>query len=156
MAVKELLARVQHKRDTSANWEAQDPVLLDGEIIIVDTTDGKSRTKTGDGQKNYSQLPFDDEALYKAISTSSGNSVPYNRVLTVSGWVNNRQVVTIDELTAEQNGIAGLSQDISTTELEATEAAAIYACGQEDGKLIFALGGDKPTCDIPIVIILLK
>lgn len=85
-----------------------------------------------------------------------GNSVAYKRVLTVSGWVNNQQTVTIAELTADQNGVAGLAQDVSTAELEATEAAAIYTCGQEDGKLIFALGGDKPTCDIPIVIILLK
>ena len=30
-------ARIRQKRDTSANWTAKDPILLDGEIIIVDT-----------------------------------------------------------------------------------------------------------------------
>lgn len=61
MAQKVINARHQLSRDTSANWTASDPVLLDGEIIIVDTDAGAVRYKTGDGIKKYSQLPFDDE-----------------------------------------------------------------------------------------------
>lgn len=61
-------ARIQHKRDTSSNWTTSNPVLLDGEIIIVDTDNG-IRTKTGDGKKRYSQLPFDDEVVRNLIST---------------------------------------------------------------------------------------
>ena len=38
MAQKIINARAKNKRDTSANWTAADPVLLDGEIIIVDTS----------------------------------------------------------------------------------------------------------------------
>ena len=83
MAVKELLARVRHKRDTSANWEAQDPVLLNGEIIIVDTTDGKTRTKTGDGQKKYSQLPFDNETTSKTYAKTFIASEWRNGTLTI-------------------------------------------------------------------------
>lgn len=60
-------ARIKHKRDTSANWTSSNPVLLDGEIIIVDTDNGV-RTKTGDGTKRYSQLPFDDEVVRNLIS----------------------------------------------------------------------------------------
>lgn len=75
--------------------------------------------------------------------------------LTVSGWTNNQQVVSIDGLSAEQNGIVGLSQSISAVELEAAGAAAMYACAQADGSFTIALGGDKPTCDIPITVILL-
>lgn len=59
-------ARIKHKRDTSANWTSSDPVLLDGEIIIVDTDNGV-RTKTGDGEKKYTQLPFDDEFINAKI-----------------------------------------------------------------------------------------
>lgn len=58
--------RIKHKRDTSANWTSSDPVLLDGEIIIVDTDNGV-RTKTGDGKKKYTQLPFDDELINSKI-----------------------------------------------------------------------------------------
>ena len=68
MATKTFNARVQNKRDTSANWTANDPVLLDGEIIIVDTASGEVRYKVGDGVKKYSQLPFSDEAVKALIS----------------------------------------------------------------------------------------
>lgn len=91
MAVKELLVRVQHKRDISANWEAQDPVLLNGEIIIVDTTDGKTRTKTGDGQKRYSQLPFDDETMIIH---------PYLKIFSSSEWIDG--TLTISALEHKQ------------------------------------------------------
>ena len=61
-------ARIRQKRDTSANWTAKDPILLDGEIIIVDTASGSVRKKVGDGTKKYSQLPFDDEEMLTALA----------------------------------------------------------------------------------------
>lgn len=73
--VKNIDARIKNKRDTAANWDKNNPVLLNGEIIIVDTSSGEVRTKTGDGIKNYKQLPFDDEAI-KAQITSLSNSIP--------------------------------------------------------------------------------
>lgn len=68
MAQKIINARAKNKRDTSANWTAADPVLLDGEIIIVDTAEGEVRTKIGDGTKKYSQLPFEDEKLRSLLN----------------------------------------------------------------------------------------
>lgn len=59
-------ARIKHKRDTSANWTQNNPVILNGEIIIVDTDNGV-RIKVGDGVKKYTQLPFDDELLRSLI-----------------------------------------------------------------------------------------
>lgn len=67
MANKTFNARVKNKRDTSANWTTQDPVLLNGEIIAVDTASGETRFKIGDGTKKYSQLPFQDEILRNII-----------------------------------------------------------------------------------------
>ena len=75
MAIKNIDARIKNKRDTAANWDKNNPVLLNGEIIIVDTSSGEVRTKTGNGIKNYKQLPFDDEAI-KAQITSLSNSIP--------------------------------------------------------------------------------
>lgn len=54
--------RVKNKRDIEANWTSKNPVLLNGEIAIVDTTSGETRFKVGDGTKRYSQLPFQDAA----------------------------------------------------------------------------------------------
>lgn len=63
VANKTFNTRIKNKRDTSANWTSKDPVLLDGELIIVDTVSGETRFKIGDGTKKYSQLPFQDEIL---------------------------------------------------------------------------------------------
>lgn len=88
MATKTLNARLPHSRDTSANWTKYNPVLLDGEIIIVDTAEGEVRYKVGDGTKRYSQLPFDDEAIkalinekMQAVSVTSDDNGKFLRVV---------------------------------------------------------------------------
>lgn len=75
MATKNIEARIKNKRDTAANWEKNNPVLLNGEIIIVDTAAGEVRYKTGDGIKTYKQLPFDDEAIKAQLNALQG-SIP--------------------------------------------------------------------------------
>lgn len=67
-------ARIRHKRDTSANWTQHDPVILDGEIILVDTDSGELRAKIGDGVKKYTQLPFSDETLRNLINNKANNT----------------------------------------------------------------------------------
>ena len=75
-------ARIRQKRDTSANWTAKDPILLDGEIIIVDTASGSVRKKVGDGTKKYSQLPFDDEEMLTALAEKCDASNAVTATLT--------------------------------------------------------------------------
>lgn len=88
-------------------------------------------------------------------SGSKGAIINYvEKTLTAAGWSNSQQVVSVDGLSAEQNGVVGLSQKISASEYEAAGSASMYVCGQADGSLTIALGGDKPTCDIPIALIL--
>ena len=72
-AKKTLKTRIKLKRDTSANWEKANPVLLNGETIIVDTANNETRTKTGDGTKTYTQLPFDDEGTKGGKGLSSND-----------------------------------------------------------------------------------
>ena len=67
--------RIKQRRDTSANWESKNPVLLNGEVIIVDTANSETRTKTGDGTKTYTQLPFDDEGAKGGKSLVDENKV---------------------------------------------------------------------------------
>ena len=73
MSAKQVSGRIQLKRDTSANWTSYDPVLLEGEMVIVDTANGR-RTKTGDGVKTFTKLPFDDEAIYNALGDKADKS----------------------------------------------------------------------------------
>ena len=64
----EINARIRHRRDTSVNWTSANPVILAGEIIFVDTADGETRKKIGDGTKTYLQLPFMDEVYESAMA----------------------------------------------------------------------------------------
>lgn len=74
MALYEINGRMKQKRDTAANWEAKNPVILNGEIVLVDTSAGELRAKIGDGVKKYSQLPFSDEVLRNLITDKANKS----------------------------------------------------------------------------------
>lgn len=68
MNSKAFLTRIQMKRDTSSNWVVNNPVLLDGEVVIVDTDAGAVRYKVGDGTKKFTQLPFTDENMMNLVN----------------------------------------------------------------------------------------
>ena len=74
MALYEINGRMKQKRDTAANWEAKNPVILNGEIVLVDTSAGELRAKIGDGVKKYLQLPFSDEVLRNLITDKANKS----------------------------------------------------------------------------------
>ena len=78
MPNKTFNARVQMKRDTSANWTSNNPVLLQGEIIIVDTDAGEVRFKVGNGTSTYTQLPYTDEAIISRMLSLSGGTMTGN------------------------------------------------------------------------------
>ena len=78
MPNKTFNARVQMKRDTSANWTSNNPVLLYGEIIIVDTDAGEIRYKVGNGTSTYTQLPFTDEAIINKMLSVNGGTMAGN------------------------------------------------------------------------------
>ena len=78
MPNKTFNARVQMKRDTSANWTSNNPVLLYGEIIIVDTDAGEVRFKVGNGTSTYTQLPYTDEAIIGKMLSLSGGTMTGN------------------------------------------------------------------------------
>lgn len=99
MAEKILSTRIQHRRDTSANWTTVDPVILKGELILVDTAEGELRSKIGDGTKTYTQLPFTDETLRSLISAGSNSSkdIYYGTCTTAAGTA--AKVVTLTDST---------------------------------------------------------
>lgn len=134
-------ARIKHKRDTEANWTAANPVLLNGEIIFVDTDSGLRR-KVGDGSSTYSQLSFDSES-----------TVVYCTLLS-SEWSDGKQTLSVDGLTAESNGIIGIAQEATEEQLTACAGARPYISGQSDGYLTITMSGDTPDCDIPVIVII--
>ena len=89
------------------------------------------------------------------INQPGGGSNDVSATLLASAWVSGQQTVAIEGITADTDGFAGVTQTISDAELEAAKKAEFYVCGQSDGTLTIAAFGDVPTCDIPIVVILL-
>lgn len=99
MANKTYNTRIKNKRDTSANWESKNPVLLNGEIAIVDTASGETRFKIGDGTKKYTQLPFQDEIMRNSKADLSAG-VYTATASSTDGVVYSATVPGIDALTA--------------------------------------------------------
>lgn len=62
--------RLKHKRDTAANWTSKNPVLLDGEIVLVDDN-GTLRIKMGDGLTTFKLLPYYDAPMTAHIANTS-------------------------------------------------------------------------------------
>ena len=65
------------------------------------------------------------------------------------------QTISVEGLTADQNGIITIGQNITTEQLEDVVAADMRISDQADGSLTVTAYGDKPTRDIPVTIILL-
>ena len=97
---KNINARIALKRDTSANWTNYNPVLLNGELILVDTAEGQLRAKIGDGIKTYTQLPFTDEALRALITDVDNNNSAV--VVTKNGESRLLDTFNIIKLTQEE------------------------------------------------------
>ena len=111
-------ARIKHKRDTDVNWADADPVLLNGEIIIVDTMDGRVRKKVGDGTQRYSHLPFDDEQLAGVVQSLTNTQKEQARANIGAG-----QPVFAVNLTATLD-------DNYTADKTAAEIEAAYQAGR--------------------------
>lgn len=162
MASKTLQSKVQAPFDTAANWQNSTRVLLYGEKIYAQTSNGSVRSKTGDGTKTFSQLPYDDEALYESLSNKVNRdeigelgSTSINATLSASGWSSRMQTLSIDGVTPSANGIIGLAQTITDAEMESVEVGKLYVTGQGNGTITITAFGETPQRDIPVVVILI-
>lgn len=121
---KNINVRIALKRDTSANWTNHNPVLLNGELILVDTAEGQLRVKIGDGIKTYTQLPFMDEAL-RALITEVDNN---NSKVVLKDLINNAEdevlgILNIIRLSQEQYNSLAAAGTLDPKAIYMTEAA---------------------------------
>lgn len=66
-----LKARIHHKVDDEEAWHSNDPILIDGEIIISVQSNGLRKIKVGDGESRYSELPYLMDELLSEIQSPS-------------------------------------------------------------------------------------
>lgn len=112
------------KRDTAANWTNHNPVLLNGELILVDTAEGQLRVKIGDGIKTYTQLPFMDEDLRTLITDVDNN----NSKVVLKDLINNAEdevleILNIIRLSQEQYNSLEAAGTLDPKAIYMTEAA---------------------------------
>jgi hypothetical protein len=86
---------------------------------------------------------------------SGGASRAVSGTLTKNGWVSGRQTLLVAGLQENQNGVIGIAQEVTDSQMEAAKGAELYVCNQVDGALTVACFGDVPQFDIPVVTILL-
>ena len=127
-----LNTRIQTRRDTASNWETKNPVLLDGELIIVTTNAGVTRFKIGDGTKTYTQLPFQDETLYNVLSGKANAS----DVESIQTELDAKQ----DALTFDSTPIANSDNPVTSRGVKAyVDKHAMAECSREDIAKLFAV-----------------
>ena len=109
------------------------------------------------GSKVGDQIVIDVSAdqMLTALAEKCDASNAVTATLTAAGWASGQQTLTIAGLGATQNGVIGLSQNITDEQLSAASEAEMYICGQAAGSVTIAANGAVPTCDIPVVVILL-
>lgn len=122
-------------------------------LTTDDQTKFKEWRETINGNSNSNM-----EKIDTALGEKANLSVAINAVLLLSAWNDDSpyvQQVSVDGLTANQNGIITIGQNITTEQLEDVVAADMRITDQTDGTLTVTAYGDKPTRDIPVTIILL-
>ncbi len=94
-----------------------------------------------------------------ALGEKSDHSKCIEATLTVDGWSESSpysQTLQIDEITSyEQNGVLSSAQNITAEQLKVIMDAGLYISNQAKGTLTITASGNRPTCDIPALIILL-
>ena len=95
----------------------------------------------------------------EALEQKANKSRAIQARLTRDNWAGSStpytQIIFIDELSANQNGIISVSLDADLEARDAARNAMLSPIKQEDGKLTISADGDIPSVDIPVTILLI-
>lgn len=75
--------------------------------------------------------------------------------LSASGWSSKKQTLSISGITANSNGVIGVAQNITEAAMEAAKSAGLRVSAQGSGTITIEASGDTPSCDIPVVVVIL-
>lgn len=79
---KTINTRIKLKRDTESQWDARNPQILNGEVALVDCSDGRLRAKIGDGESTYSALGFIDH-IHVITQDNKEAPIPENAIVII-------------------------------------------------------------------------
>lgn len=139
---EEILASVQVRRDNKANWEAANPVLLDGEAVYEKDRD---MFKIGDGVNSYKNLPYHNKVgpkgdtgatpqISMSVSTGAAGS---EASVSVSGTAENPLIsLTIPRGDTGANGVSptvSISKNGKVTTITIKDATGTKTATINDG-----------------------
>ena len=104
------------------------------------------------GKNNSNMIKIDD-----ALAEKADHSISIDATLSVSGWSENSpyiQTIQVDKLTEDGNGIISTAQNITKEQLGIACDAELRINSQSNGAVTVVANGKKPTCDIPVTIII--
>lgn len=112
MAEKQVNARLIVRKDTDINLKAANPVLLNGEEILVVYDDGTIGKQIGDGVTPYNGLSV---TKYRAETDRDGNVITstYATKTEVSGHVTKEELYTQTITTVLYNGLPYVTKQIT-------------------------------------------
>ena len=125
-----------------------------GLYITDDSSETFQNWRRGMNGVDDSNMIKIDNALYQKADKSKSETA----TLLSSAWTGENapytQTISVENLTAEQNGNISVSKSSSFEQRDAARAAMLSVVGQQNGSLTIAADGDKPETDIPVDIIL--
>lgn len=109
MASKTLLSKLKIAKDTTANWQSNDPILLNGELGLELTTTGDIRIKTGDGSTSWNNLKYTYDYRTWIGDTNTYNSDKASGKITDSTIciITDDNISGIDNYVVSVNGKSG-------------------------------------------------
>ena len=79
---KTINTRIKLKRDEESEWDSRNPIILNGEVVLVDGDDGRLRAKIGDGTSTYSALGFIDH-IHVITQDNKADPIPENAIVII-------------------------------------------------------------------------
>lgn len=98
------------------------------------------------------------EKIDTALGEKANLSIAIDTTLLASAWSANApysQTVPVEGLAADSNGVISIGRNISSEQVDVVCDAGMRVTDQGEGTLTVTAYGDKPNCDIPVLIILL-
>lgn len=134
--MSQINTRIRQKRDTAANWTNNNPVLLNGELIVVETSTGAIRLKVGDGVKTFNQLPFLDEVIYNTVDSKIATELSDYATL---------EQAKVFLVTFTNDGNGGFNADKSITDIKNAYDAGRMVLGLWGGDILPLWSADGPN-----------
>lgn len=104
MAQNIIKTRIQNHYDTEANWTANDPVLLEGEVVYTSDEEKYGQYKVGDGVKKWSELEY-------SVTSPGGSDVTPMTYLTAT-LTKGKTVVSISDESIKEDSVVEIFTDI--------------------------------------------